>query len=62
MNCKNNKNNGAHLNKKLIFPARSQDQAPMKLIPEVEDEEETPTGSGLPSASPQPLSNPLEQD
>jgi hypothetical protein len=33
----------------------------MKLIPEVEDEEKTP-GPGLPSASPQPLSNPLEQD
>jgi hypothetical protein len=62
MNCKNNKNNGAHLIKKSIFPARSQDQAPMELIPEVEDEEETPTGSSLPSASPQPLSNPLEQD
>jgi hypothetical protein len=34
----------------------------MELIPEVEDEEETPTGPGLPSASPQPLSDPLEQD
>jgi hypothetical protein len=32
----------------------------MELIPEVEDEE-TPTCSGLPSASPLPLSNPLEQ-
>jgi hypothetical protein len=62
MNCKNNKNNGAHLNKKSIFLVRSQDQAPMELIPEVEDEEETPTGSGLPSALPQPLSNPLGQD
>jgi hypothetical protein len=60
MNRKNNKNNDAHLNKKSIFPARSQDQAPMELIPEVEDGEETPTGLGLPSASPQPLSNPLE--
>jgi hypothetical protein len=55
------KNNGAHLNKKSIFPARSQDQAPMELIPEVEDEEETSSGPGLPSASPEPLSNPLEQ-
>jgi hypothetical protein len=34
----------------------------MELIPEVEDEEETPTRPGLPSASPLPLSNPLEQD
>jgi hypothetical protein len=34
----------------------------MELIPEVEDEEETPAGQGLPSASPLPLSNPLEQD
>jgi hypothetical protein len=34
----------------------------MKLIPEVEDEVETLTGSGLPSASPQPLSNSVEQD
>jgi hypothetical protein len=34
----------------------------MELIPEVEDEEETPTGPGLRSASPQPLSNPLKQD
>jgi hypothetical protein len=34
----------------------------MELIPEVEDEEETPTGPGLPSASPLPLSNPFEQD
>jgi hypothetical protein len=34
----------------------------MELIPGVEDEEETPTGLGLPSASRQPLSNPLEQD
>jgi hypothetical protein len=62
MNRKNNKNNGAHLNKKSIFPVRSQDHAPMELILAVEDEEETPTGPGLPSASPQPLSNPLEQD
>ena len=62
MNLKNNNNNVTHLNKKSIFPARSQDQAPMELIPEVEDEEETPTGPGLPSASPLPLSNPLEQD
>jgi hypothetical protein len=62
MNRKNNKNIGAPFNKKSIFPVRSQDQAPMELIPEVEDEEETPTGSGLPSASPQLLSNPLEQD
>jgi hypothetical protein len=62
MNRKNNKNNGDHLIKKSIFPSRSQDQAPMELIPKVEDEEETPTGLGLPSASPQPLSNPLEQD
>ena len=62
MNRKNNKNNVTHLNKKSIFPVRSQDRAPMELIPEVEDEEETPTGPGLPSASPQPLSNPLEQD
>jgi hypothetical protein len=62
MNRKNNKNNCAHLSKKSIFPARSQDQAPMDLIPEVEDEEETPRGPGLPSSSPQPLSNPLEQD
>jgi hypothetical protein len=34
----------------------------MELILEVEDEEETLTGPGLPSASPLPLSNPLEQD
>jgi hypothetical protein len=34
----------------------------MELILEVEDEEETPTGLGLPSALPQSLSNPLEQD
>jgi hypothetical protein len=34
----------------------------MELVPEVEDEEETPIGPGLPSASPQPLSNPLGQD
>jgi hypothetical protein len=34
----------------------------MELIPEVEDEEETPTGPDLPSALPLPLSNPLEQD
>jgi hypothetical protein len=61
MNHKNNKNNGAHLNKKSIFLVRSQDQAPMELIPEVEDEEETPAGPGLPSASPHPLSNPIEQ-
>jgi hypothetical protein len=61
MNRKNNKNNVAHLNKKSIFP-HGQDRAPMELIPEVEDEEETPTGPGLPSASPLPLSNPLEQD
>jgi hypothetical protein len=40
----------------------SQDQAPTELIPEVEDEEETPTGPGLLSASPLPLSNLLEQD
>jgi hypothetical protein len=33
----------------------------MELIPEVEDEEETPTGPGLPSSSPLPLSNPLKQ-
>jgi hypothetical protein len=33
----------------------------MELIPKVEDEE-TPTGLGLPSASPLSLSNPLEQD
>jgi hypothetical protein len=38
MNRKNNKNNGAHLNKKSIFPVKSQDQAPMEFIPEVEDE------------------------
>jgi hypothetical protein len=62
MNRKNNKNNGAHLNKKSIFLVRSQDRAPMELVPEVEDEEETPIGPGLPSASPQPLSNPLGQD
>jgi hypothetical protein len=62
MNCKNNKNNGAHLNKKSFFPVRSQDQAIMELIPEVEDEEETLIGPGLPSASPQLLSNSLEQD
>jgi hypothetical protein len=62
MNRKNNKNNGAHLNMKSIFPRRFQDQAPMKFMPEVEDEEESPIGPGLPSASPQPLSNPLEQD
>jgi hypothetical protein len=62
MNRKNNKNNGAHLNKKSIFLVRSQDRAPMELVPEVEDEEETPIGPGLPSASPQPLSNPLRQD
>jgi hypothetical protein len=34
----------------------------MELIREVEDEEETPIGPGLPSASPQPLSNSVEQD
>jgi hypothetical protein len=34
----------------------------MELIPEVEDEKETPTCLGLPSASPLPLSNPLEQN
>jgi hypothetical protein len=34
----------------------------MELIPEVEDEEETPTCPVLPSASPIQLSNPLEQD
>jgi hypothetical protein len=34
----------------------------MELIPEVEDEEEALKGPGLPSASPQPLSNPLQQD
>jgi hypothetical protein len=34
----------------------------MELISEVEDEEETLTGLGLPSAPPLPLSNPLEQD
>jgi hypothetical protein len=34
----------------------------MESIPEVEDEEETPTSLGLPSALPLPLSNPLEQD
>jgi hypothetical protein len=62
MNRNNNKNNGAHLNKKSIFPVRYQDQAPMQLIPEVEDEEETLIGPSLPSASPQPLSNPLKQD
>jgi hypothetical protein len=62
MNRKNNKDNVAHLNKKSIFPARSQDQTPMEMIPEVEDEEETPTCPGLPSAPPLPLSNPLEQD
>jgi hypothetical protein len=61
MNRKNNKNNGAHLNKNSIFLARSQDQAPMELIPKVDDEEET-IGLGLPSASPQPLSDPLKQD
>jgi hypothetical protein len=62
MNRKNNKNNVAHLNKKSIFPTRSQDLAPMELIPEVEDEEKTLTCPGLPLASPLPLSNPLEQD
>jgi hypothetical protein len=34
----------------------------MEFIPKVEDEEETPTGPSLPSASPQLLSNPLKQD
>jgi hypothetical protein len=34
----------------------------MELIPEVEDEEETPTCPGLPSASPLLLSSLLEQD
>jgi hypothetical protein len=34
----------------------------MELIPKVEDEEETPTGLALPSASPLPLSNLLRQD
>jgi hypothetical protein len=34
----------------------------MELILEVEDEEETPTCPGLPSALPLALSNPLEQD
>jgi hypothetical protein len=34
----------------------------MELIPEVEDKEETPIGPSLPSASPLPLSNPLEED
>jgi hypothetical protein len=62
MNRKNNKNNGDHLNKKSIFPVRSQDQALMELIPKVEDEEETPTGPDLPSALLQPLSNSLKQD
>jgi hypothetical protein len=62
MNHKNNKSSVAHLNKKSIFPARSHDHAPMELIPEVEDEEETPPCPGLPSASPLPLSNPLTQD
>jgi hypothetical protein len=38
------------------------ESTPMELIPEVEDEEETQTCLGLPSASPLPLSNPLEQD
>jgi hypothetical protein len=61
MNCKNNKDNVAHLNKMSIFPARPQDQAPMELILEVEDEEETLTCLGLPSALPLPLSNPLER-
>jgi hypothetical protein len=32
----------------------------MELILEVEDDDETLTGPGLPSASPPPLSNPLE--
>jgi hypothetical protein len=60
MNRKNNKDNVAHLNHKSIFPSRSQDQALMELIPEVEDKEETLTCPGLRSASPVPLSNPLE--
>jgi hypothetical protein len=34
----------------------------MELIPEVEDEEATPTGPGLPSALPLLVSNPLEQN
>jgi hypothetical protein len=34
----------------------------MELIPEVEDEEETPSVPGLASALPLLLSNPLEQD
>jgi hypothetical protein len=34
----------------------------MELIPKVVDEEETPIDPGLPSASPLPLSNPLELD
>jgi hypothetical protein len=34
----------------------------MELIPEEEDEEEAPTGLGLPSVLPLPLSNSLEQD
>jgi hypothetical protein len=34
----------------------------MELVPEVEDEEKTLIGLGLPSASPLPLSNPLEKD
>jgi hypothetical protein len=34
----------------------------MELTPEVEDEVETLTYLGLPSASPVPLSNPSEQD
>jgi hypothetical protein len=62
MNCKNNKDNVAHLNKKSIFPQDLRIRLQMELIPEVEDEEETPTCLGLPSALPLPLSNPLEQD
>jgi hypothetical protein len=61
MNHTNNKNNVTHLNKKSIFHKVSRSGS-MELIPEVEDEDETPTGPGLSSASPLPLSNPLEQD
>jgi hypothetical protein len=53
---------GIKVLKEVDLSTSSQDPAPKELIPEVEDEEETPTSSGLPSASSLPLSNPLEQD
>jgi hypothetical protein len=56
-----NKNYITHLNKKSICPQGLGIRL-QELIPEVEDEEETLTCPGLPSASPLLLSNSLEQD